>query len=68
MKENHGVDDGRLASCCKPGGPCYEAGLSWAQHQRTPEPDVIYLSFADGGNIRKWSREPFPDGREFRAA
>lgn len=22
-----------LATCCQPGGPCYEAGLSWAQHQ-----------------------------------
>ena len=31
-----------------------------------PAPETIWLRFADNGNIRKWSAEPFEDGHPYQ--
>lgn len=59
------MEDAQLASCCKPGGPCFEAGLADIAHTVDPPPATIYVLFTDGGNIRKWSALPFDGAIEF---
>ena len=54
-----------IAGCCKPGGACYEAGLSDIGHTVEPPPSTIYILFTDGGNLRKWSADPFGGAIEF---
>lgn len=31
-------------------------------------PDAVFIQFADNGNIRKWDKQPFPEGAEYRLA
>ncbi len=59
---------GSVASCCLPGGPCHNAGLADVQHRCEPPPERVWLVFSDGGGqIRKWSREPFEGATEYAA-
>jgi hypothetical protein len=60
------MEEREIASCCRPGGPCFEAGLAWAEHRAEPPPDRIFITFSESGeNIRKWSREPFDGALAF---
>ena len=37
----------RVATCCLPGGACYEAGLSWAQHKVAPLVERVKKAIGD---------------------